>query len=377
VTRRARPRALAALAAGLVLTAGACGSPATTTAPAPHVVPPPPLDTSLATGGGTVAVVAMGQLGQPGETFWQLFVLSGPDGRWVLRTPPGVADNGGLVAATSGATTVVGFRPTDLLAFSPLAITADAGVHYSTSVIPSGLTATPGALSLSGPGTGAALAGSGVLSGSEGLAVWRPVVTARALSASPAAIGCRPGALTAVTGTGAGLLVGTSCERAGSVGLYRLDGAAVAAAGLRLPVADAGGRVAVVRLASYRHGAAALVTIGTGPSTRLVAAWEPATGSPWRLSAPWAAGAAVQAAGVTAGGGFAVSTRSGAGVIAPGAPWRHLPAPPAGTATLAVTGERVDALTVKVTQMTDYRLTGGRWEPVQTTRVPITFGASS
>ena len=43
--------------------------------------------------------LAMGDLGQLANTFWQLIFLPAGHSRWSLVTPPGFADNGGLVSA--------------------------------------------------------------------------------------------------------------------------------------------------------------------------------------------------------------------------------------------------------------------------------------
>ena len=47
------------------------------------------------------AIVAMGTLSDPINTFWQLFFRPNSTSRWTLATPPGVADNGGLVISPS------------------------------------------------------------------------------------------------------------------------------------------------------------------------------------------------------------------------------------------------------------------------------------
>ena len=64
----------------------------------------------------------------------------------------------------------------------------------------------------------------------------------------------------------------------------------------------------------------------------------------------------------------------------PGADWRALPAPPLGTATVAVgTDGEVDALAVAATLLTDWRLdaSAGTWSKIGTVTVPIQFGSSS
>ena len=67
-------------------------------------------------------------------------------------------------------------------------------------------------------------------------------------------------------------------------------------------------------------------------------------------------------------------------VVAPGAAtWRRLPAPPAGTAAVAVgAGGQVDALVVHSTRFSDWSLSSaGSWVKGQLLVVPIQFGSSS
>ncbi len=52
--------------------------------------------------------------------FWQLFIRPAGSTCWQLVTPPGTADNGGLVlAGGDGQPLVTGFRPSQNLTFSP------------------------------------------------------------------------------------------------------------------------------------------------------------------------------------------------------------------------------------------------------------------
>ena len=88
-----------------------------------------PLTTSIATVGSTWAVVVMGDPASQSGAFWQLVTLPHGSTQWALVTPPGVADNGGLVAAadpSAGPLLRVAFRPSQNLTFSPLASTSNA-----------------------------------------------------------------------------------------------------------------------------------------------------------------------------------------------------------------------------------------------------------
>ena len=85
-------------------------------------LPSVPLPTAMTTDTGTWAVVPMGHLGDLLNTFWQAFYRPDGGSRWALVTPPGVADNGGLVAHGEGASSLtIGFQPSQNLRISPLA----------------------------------------------------------------------------------------------------------------------------------------------------------------------------------------------------------------------------------------------------------------
>ena len=77
---------------------------------------------------------------------------------WRLATPPGVADNGGLVVTgTGGASLLTGFVPSQDLTFSPLAATSDNGASWSPAgPVNPGLADAPDALAA---GTGRSPAG--------------------------------------------------------------------------------------------------------------------------------------------------------------------------------------------------------------------------
>ncbi len=151
--QKAGPRrgAAALICAAGILTAGCgavqAGHPAVT-----PTVAPPSLTTSLVTTAGTWAVVPMG--GSP--AFWQLVRYPAVGSRatgWSLVTPPGVADNGGLVLADLGGQSLVaGFRPSEDLVYSPLATTADAGRTWSPGILDASLADVPDALAAGADG---------------------------------------------------------------------------------------------------------------------------------------------------------------------------------------------------------------------------------
>ncbi len=384
-------RLLTVLTLALAGCAGTGPGPAATTATPPAIRAP--LGTTFATTSGVVAVVAMGTLSDPLNTFWQIFVRPEATSRWTLVTPPGVADNGGLVASPSpraGGTVIAGFEPNQDLAFSPLALSRDDGGSWSTGLVPAGLAAVPDALAASpGPGFLALLrsAGGEVVRSTGNPSVWSEVVTRHVLASSPAGMSCGVRELTAVafdaTGTA---LVGTSCTSS-TVGLFARAGTGWRRAGPRLPGRAGSEPTKVVRLVDADGMADALVAVGGGRSTSLIA-MAGTDGGSWTLSAPLALGSGTRivSTGVEAGGGFVVlASRRGRSTVldaetGPGGAWRSLPLPPPGTATVAVaSGGVVAALVVASTRLTDWRLdaTTGTWIKVGTLTVPIQFGSSS
>jgi hypothetical protein len=143
-----KPRRLAAITViipGLLLAAGCSSPPAPLPPPAPAAPPAPSLNTSLDTPAGTWAAMVMGGSAAQENAFWELFIRPAAGTRWTLVTPPGTADNGGLVlAGSAGQDLVTGFRPSQDLTFSPLIQTtwsAD-GSHWTLSQ-PSRSTAAP------------------------------------------------------------------------------------------------------------------------------------------------------------------------------------------------------------------------------------------
>jgi hypothetical protein len=196
---RPRLRSAAAIAVlpAVMLAAGCAGAPATP-APATQAAPPSPsLNTSLDTAAGTWAAVVMGGSAAQDNNFWQLFIRPADSTRWKLVTPPGTADNGGLVLAGGGPALVTGFRPSQDLTFSPLIQTSDGGQAWSSlNPLDAALASAPDALAAR-PGSGqllALLAGGTVQEAAPGNATWTVLVSQQALAATPAggAAGCRP-----------------------------------------------------------------------------------------------------------------------------------------------------------------------------------------
>lgn len=379
---RHRPAvAVSTVLLGVGLLAG-CGSATGTNSPAATTPLVAPLDTSLSTPAGTWTVLAMGDLDQANNTFWEAFYLPSNGGRWSLRTPHGVADNGGLVAAVSGRHVTFGFRPSNQLEFSPLAVSTNRGTSYSPALIPAGLVDAPDALSTSVSGHAAALTGTQILTSGPAMSTWHALASGASLRASSSGQRCGVQRLTAVVVTATGVAIGADCTHSGVAGVFTTSGSTFLAAGPAVPSATAGATVDVARLVSFRHGLAALLEMPTNAGATYQAAWLPTPSGSWTMGPTLVSGPLVSAA-VTSDGGFTIVTGRApsprtAAYIEPAAPtWIRLADPPARTATVSMSGSRIDALTVNDNTFIDYRLTAGQWIAGQTIKVAVPIGSSS
>ena len=116
----------------VALAAGVMAAPGAGAAPAPGL----PLASGVTTPAMASVALPMGDLGHLENTFWELFLQPSAGTTWTLRTPPGVADNGGIAVAVSPAGAVtVGFLPSFLLRFSPLARSTDGGTSWSSGLL--------------------------------------------------------------------------------------------------------------------------------------------------------------------------------------------------------------------------------------------------
>jgi len=388
MSRPARP-AIAALAlAAAVLTAG-CGSAAPAASGPTAWAPPggaPFLATTMATGAGTWAVVVMGGSVATHDNFWQLFVRPAASPDWKLVTPPGVADNGGLVLAAADQSLITAFRPSQGLTYTPLTLTRNGGQAWSSAnPLDAALGNLPDALAAA-PGTGNLLAlltdGTAMLAG-PGYASWTTLATQHSLAASPPGHRCGLGTLTAAAFSPFGVpLLAGACARPGIAGIFAARDRTWQAAGPALPPALARQAITVLRLTRTGGRTAALLAAGTGPAASLLAAWSPDSGSHWTLSAPFRLnGTDLTSAsfGPDDTAAIVLSGGRGATVTASGAPWRSLPALPPGTATLAAApAGRLDALAVQRTKLTVWQLAPGTtaWRTTQAINVPVQFGSS-
>ncbi len=387
----------AAAAAGLALTVlvPACGSGSAAKQAAARQlaggITGPGLATSFAAGRDSWAIVEMGGAAVREDNFWELFARS-PGGRWRLATPPGVASNGGIVAARAATGPLVtAFRPSQDLTFSPLAATADTGRQWAqANVLDAGLADVPAALAASRAGGLLALTDRGAVDQGAALgARWRPLTSLIALRADPVITAvCRLTGLTAVAWSAAGApVLGGSCPArpAGpatrrvplltdSAGSWQVTGPA-------LPDALAASPVRVLALGTTGAGLTAVLAAGTGAAASVLAAWSADGGRMWTISPALRAGPArLSSVSVWASGSAGVTMADGraAAIGWRAARWRDLPVLPAGTATLAAgNGGVLQALVPRGGQLSVWQLAApGRWTVVQTLRVTIPYGSS-
>lgn len=376
------------MGAGLVLLAAGCAAqPARPAAPSLQVVTPP-LATSLVTAQGTWAVAVMGGSAAAENNFWELFVRPQGASRWSLVTPQGVADNGGLVAAGAGPGLLVGFRPSQGLAFSPLASSTDTGKSWAPGLLDADLADVPDALAEGTAGQAMALLGNGSIQTAPTAAAanaghWSPLASLRALAASAPGRACGLVAVSAVSfGPHNVPMAAGSCLRPGVAGVFADAGGTWQAAGPPLPAGLGGDQVQVVGLTETADGPGALLLAGT----HLLAAWS--DGTRWTVSAPVSApvtAGGVSAAGFGPGGSAWVLLGTGrAQVIAgPNGSWRAqswqtLPELPPDTATLAPgAGGGYDALAASGARLSVWQLAGTAWRRIQVINVPLSLGSSS
>ncbi len=382
--------AAAALTAGLLVGGSASkpGARATTW-------PEAPLASSFVTASGSWAILPMGHLSDPQNTFWQLFFRPAGRSDWTLVTPPGVADNGGLAASPGpdGSVAVV-FAPNDLLTFSPFAITSDNGSVWTPGVIPLGTAPVPDVFTAPlTAGTQISVlerGGSAVAVGTGRESNWATLFTRSQLAGSPGASSCGVAQLTALAASGHDDLVGSNCTKPGVVGIFSSDSTVAGAGSVQLlgpKLASSEGEFSVLRLSVERSRVVALVDARKGSADALYALWEDGQPSAWSMSEafPLQAGASVVSTGFAPGGTLVVETKSGAGDLDAAVTggdgdksWHKLPTLPAYTESVSVgVGGTVDALSASLSQLTDWQLSDGQWHKTQVLTVPIQYGSSS
>ncbi len=393
MTKRRFALLVGTTAAALAL--AGCGNRADPgTAGRPRAASQPSLATSVLSQHGTSwAVVEMGGSAARQENFWQLFARPPGSARWLLATPAGVADNGGLViSATGPQTALTGFRPSQDLKFSPLAATANGGRAWSeTGPLQPGVANVADGLAAGPAGGLLAVTGTGAETSSDRGATWTTLVSRSALAAGRAGRGCGLTGLTAAAfgSDGAPLLAG-SCGRPGTVGIFEQSAGAWQRTGPRLPAALAGSDIAVLALATSGGTTTAVLAAGTGRHASLLVAWL--AGRSWTLAPAFPVrGLLPTSASVWPGGAVGLVLPGGRGaVLSPPAKastrgaWQLLTAAlPAHTGTLAESqAGQPEALAASRSVLTVWQLAAApgqaaRWQRLQTVKVAIPYGSSS
>lgn len=383
---RVRP----ALALGGALTTAAllaaCGSPASSpvasssaTSPATSSAPAS-MATSLATPDETWAVLPMAA----NPAFWQVFVRSGSSATWKLVTPPGVADNGGLVVSADGESSLsVAVRPSQGLLFSPLAVTANGGASWSPGPpLEAAVAASPDAFADVGADLVALLTDGAIETSADAGTTWSVLAKPGAIAASPAASGC-DGAVrvTSVSfGTsGSQVLAGGSCGTSGTTALFDYS---PGTGWQREPLPVSGQLLRLSGSTALVDGKAGLTALSDGFSWYAYSPKPRATAADWEASGALPVSGPLTASGELPLGGAWVLLPGGraATVSGPGQQWLLLPPVPAKTAVLAAGPDgATDALAVSGETLTVWQLPklSTVWSKVQTINVPIQYGSSS
>jgi hypothetical protein len=392
---------------GVALSATGLGGCSSGTSPGAQqkIVPAPvptPLATSLITAGGTWATVPMGQLNDPENTFWQLLFRPAGASTWSDQVgATGVATNGGLVLASPGDRSfVAGILASQLLTYPPLIATTNQGRSWTNGLLPTALAARVDALATDPAGASLALVkgrdGNDLLSATSGLSTWTPLVTQAGLSSAPAARSCGIASLDAVAFASNLPVLGVSCTQPGVVGVMTYGDGAWRLAGPPVPSPFDQEAISVFALESTapapdgrgKPGTVALLDATSAAGHNLIAAWTEAGGGTWNLSPALSVTSSETIASVGPDGGqgvFVLISEPGGSrrlehATGSGEPWLTLPAPPAGTATVAFgPNETTQALAVNGATLTVWNLPpdASAWIKAQVLPVQIEYGSSS
>lgn len=297
-----------------------------------------PLVSAFSTSTDSWVTLPMGDLSDPNNTFWELFHTAPGSPHWSLVTPPGVADNGGLIESASAGAALVGVLPSQLLRFSPLAQSANGGRSWVPAFLPGALSPLPDALAdgdgVSPVGAIALVRGSRALSGPVGFSSWSPLVTAAELSRVSRDCGVLglDGATLLPSGAP---LIATGCRRDGRVGLFTRTASGWRSVGLTLGGALRGAATTVLRVQATAGTTTVLALASVGGRHSLEALWQSGS-APWRVATPLAigSGASVRSTAVNSTGDVAIlfggARGTGSAVdIAPTGAWNRLPRLPA------------------------------------------------
>jgi hypothetical protein len=386
-----RSRALAPPALVGLLVVSACASAAPIPAPVGRLLTAP-LATSSTTSAGTWAIVPMGHLKDPLNTFWQVFFRP-TTGTWNLVTPRGVADNGGLVmTADPDQTATVGFLPNQNLRFSPLARTSDDGTTWSPGLIQDALLAAPDVVSGSKGDDSYALVTSGggrvLVAAASDFTTWRTLIARQTLLRTPGGRSCGIGRMAALAVNESGRpLIGATCTKGTTVGIFGMKHGRWRLVGPHIPGRSGSTVSTVLRLIGTGSAVSSLLDIDDSGRLGIVAASSGDGSGRWTVSTTLAIDSSerILSTAINHGGGYLVETTGKAGstglseIASPAANWQMLPSPPVGTRAVAAGPDnKVDALSVNNSKLTVWELTipSHTWRRTQVINVPIFYGSS-
>ena len=364
----------------------------------------PPVRLSLATSAGypdgSWAVLVMGGSAAQHNNFWQVFVRPGQAGAWKLATPLGVASNGGItVAAEGGPALAAAIRPSQDLSFSPVASSSDNGVKWAQAgLLDAPLAGYPDALAAAPDGGLIALTRAGDVElrrtqGPPGPG-WPASTPWPRQQAAAASRPSSPPSPTARQALRWWPVRAPGKDRPESSGWPAATGPGP---GPSCPPRWPGGTSRCSRWPGRAGPSRRCWPWAAGRPPACSARGPTSDGTSWSLSQPYQASPArplSAAFGGTPGTGSSgrgslgvlLSGGRAASVSGPGAPWRSLPALPAGAsstpaggATLAAAPGGFEALTARGSQLSVWALSSGSsaWDRSQVIKVAIPYGSSS
>jgi hypothetical protein len=347
--------------------------------------------TSFVLDGSTYAAIPMGDLGDPLNTFWQLFTLPSGATHWALDTPPGVADNGGLVIERGMPSSLeVAFRPSSYLRFTPIAARgAHSGSGWASGgLIPAGLVAAPDAFVGTDGAEFAAVEsrGGSVLRAATDSSRWTTIGTASSMSA--AARGqCRvEGVESLAAASSLSLYAGTACSSGKRAGILDFANRTWHDIGPTLGSRTRGVTSSVLGLEVSSGALTAVVSTTSDSRTRLILTGSSDGGRTWSTSEPFGlpASASIVSVGSVGSSGAFVVWRSATGVsaaVATRGRWTALPPMPDRAWTLAFpegTTQAIDAVGGHHSTFLAWHFDtrARRWDETQSMSVPIIYGSS-
>jgi hypothetical protein len=389
--------AAGALAAAVALAACSSASSAPASSATATGAAAVSMATSVATSTDTWAVLPM----SADPAFWEVLVRTGNSASWKLVTPPGVADNGGLVVAADGAGSLsVAVRPSQDLVFSPLAATANGGTSWSAGPpLEATVAASPDAFAANGAKLVALLTDGAVETSADAGATWSVIAKPGAIAASAAGQGCGGtvrvtsvsfgAAAIAVTSgklavTSTNVLAGATCGTTGGAALFSYS---PGPGWQRVSLPTPGQLVRLTGGLALVQGKSGLSALWRGTGWYAYAPLSSAS-TPQPAPTNWSTSAALPVSGpviasgtLTLGGAWVLLSGGRAALIGgPGQQWTPLPPVPAKTTVLAAGPDgATDALAVSGTTLTVWRLAPKAtvWSKVEAIGVPIQFGSSS